>query len=148
MRDGKTITYTRTARRDSVFVHQVLIDIFDKWNIRNETIVIKSDNAPTQYKNKYAFASMQTLADTYNVKIVRLFGAAGHGKGLIDAMSSFGVKSVIRRDIVTKDDWFNNSQEIVDHLQFRGDLRMYYKVLQPEILDKARQNPKERKIVS
>ena len=61
-----------------------------------------------------------------------------------DAMSSFGVKSVLRRDIVTKNDWFNNSQGIVDHLEFRGQPRMYYKVLRPEVLDKARQNPKER----
>ena len=32
---------------DPSFVHQVLEDIFDCWNIRNETIIIKSDNALT-----------------------------------------------------------------------------------------------------
>ena len=37
---------------------------------------------------------MQNLADGFNVVTVRIFGAAGHGKGLIDAMTSFGVKSV------------------------------------------------------
>ena len=134
------------TKHDAIFVQNVLTDIFDNWNIKNEIVVVKSDNAPTQYKNKYAFASMQSLADKYNVTVVRLFGAPGHGKGLIDAMSSFGVKSVLRRDIVTKNDWFNNSQEIVDHLEFRGDPHMYYKVIQPEILDKARQNPNEMKI--
>ena len=43
---------------------------------------------------------MQTLSNDDNVKIIRIYGAAGHGKGLIDAMSSFGVKSILRRDVV------------------------------------------------
>ena len=42
-------------------------------------------------QNRYAFWSLQHLADKYNVQIVRIYGAAGHGIGLIDAMSSFGV---------------------------------------------------------
>ena len=68
------------------FVHEVLVDLFDKLSIKNETTMIKSDNALTQYKNKYAFNSIQTLSNDYNVKIIRIFGAAGHRKGLIDAM--------------------------------------------------------------
>ena len=89
---------------------------------------------------------MQSLANTYNVRIVRLFGAAGHGKGLVDAMSSFCVKAILRRDIISKNDWFSTSQEIVDHLQFRGKHDMYYKTIHPEPLDEARQNAEERKI--
>ena len=42
---------------DPEFVHEVLVDLFDKLSIKNETIMLKSDNAPTQYKNKYAFNS-------------------------------------------------------------------------------------------
>ena len=34
------------------FVRQVLKDIFDRWNIRNETTIIKSDKAPARYKKK------------------------------------------------------------------------------------------------
>ena len=41
---------------------------------------------------------MQNLADRFNVVIVRILGVAGHEKGLIDAMSSFGVKSILRGD--------------------------------------------------
>ena len=134
------------TRHDATFVHEVLVDIFEKWGIKDETVIIKSDNAPTQYKNKYAFASMQNLANKYNVTIVRIFGAAGHGKGLIDAMSSFGVKAILRRDIVTKDDWFSNTQEIIEHLQFRGKSNMYYKSILPDVLDKARQCKDEKKI--
>lgn len=36
----------------SSFVHQLLEDIFDRCEIRDETVVIKSYNAPNQYKNK------------------------------------------------------------------------------------------------
>ena len=35
---------------DLSFVRQVLKDIFDRWNIRNEITIIKSDKAPAQYK--------------------------------------------------------------------------------------------------
>ena len=76
------------------FVHEVLVDLFDKLSIKNETIMIKSDNAPTQYKNKYAFNLVQILLSKYNVKITRIYGATGHGNGLVDAMSSFGVKYI------------------------------------------------------
>ena len=82
---------------DPTFVDEVLHDIFGRWNIRGETILLKSGNAWNQCKDKYAFGVK------YNVRIIRLYGAAGHGKGLIDAMSSFGVKSILRKDIVTGD---------------------------------------------
>ena len=64
---------------DPSFVQQVL-------EIRDETIVVKSDNAPFQYKNKWAFESYSSLAKKYNVRIIQIYGAAGHGKGVIDAM--------------------------------------------------------------
>ena len=82
---------------DPSFVQQVLEDIFDRWEIRDETIVVKSDNAPTQYKNKWAFESYSSLAKKYNVRIIRIYGAAGHEKGVIDAMSSSAVKSILKK---------------------------------------------------
>ena len=51
--------------------------------------MIKSNNAPNQYKNKWAFGSMQHLADKYNVTIIKVYGIAGHGKVLIDAMLAY-----------------------------------------------------------
>ena len=131
---------------DPCFVHQVLEDIFDRWGIRNETVVIKSDNSPTQYKNKWAFQIYHTLADKYNVRIIRLHGAAGHGKGLIDAMSSFGVKSILRRDIVGLDVWFGNSKEMCDYLDLRKGPRMSYSVISQTELDKKRMATAEKKI--
>ena len=82
---------------DPAFVEAVLENIFEKGGIKkdgtkNDAVMIKSDNAPTQYKNKWAFGSMQHLADTYNMQIIWIYGAVGHGKGLIDTMSSFCIK--------------------------------------------------------
>ena len=54
---------------------------------------------------------MQNLADRFNVVIVRILGVAGHEKGLIEAISSFGVKSILRGDITTLDKWFSDSKK-------------------------------------
>ena len=83
---------------------------FKRWNIKDETIIIKSYNAPTQYKNKFPFQSMMDLSNKYNVRIIRIYGAASHGKGLIDAISSFGVKTILRRDIVSYKCWMKPSR--------------------------------------
>ena len=127
---------------DAFFVDEVLQDIFRRFEIRDMTIIIKSDNAPTQYKNKWAFHLYQDLANEFNVRIIRLYGAAGHGKGLIDAMSNFGVKSILRRNIVTHDVWFANSDEICSYLreQLRSDKIMDYQVVDPVAVDSKRMN--------
>ena len=103
----------------------------------NETILLKSDNPPNQYKDKYAFAYYQDLVNKYNVRPVWLYGAAGHGKGLIDAMPCFGVKSIFGKDIVTGDVWYKNSEEMCKHLRkikpegTKGDKTMIYQHLDP-----------------
>ena len=68
------------TNHDPVFVNEVLEDIFKFWNITDETIIIKSDNAPTQYKNKFVFQSMMNRSIKCNVRIIRIYGAAVHGK--------------------------------------------------------------------
>ena len=105
------------TKHDPVFVNEVLKEILN-------TKLIKSDNAPTQHKNQYAFFLLQQIAKNYNVTVLRIYGAARHGKGLIDAMSSFGVKGILRRDIIENDEWFSNSAEICGYLNLKGDSRM------------------------
>ena len=121
-----------------MFVTKVLEDIFLERKIKNEAVIIKSDNAPTQYKNKYAFESLQEQSGKFNVVILRIYGAARHGKGLIDSMSSFGCKSILRRDMIGKGVWFSSSEEILEYLSLRGDGRMRYMVVEPAELDKER----------
>ena len=83
-------------------------------------------NAPQQYKNKYSFGLTQKLADNYNCKIVRVFGAGGHGKGIIDAMSAFGVKGILRRDIAGLELWWKDRHDICEYLKGKEDDRMLY----------------------
>ena len=70
------------TNHDPVFVHEVLENIFQQWDIKNETVIIKTENVPTQYKNKYAFQSMLNLCNKHNMRIIRIYGAADHGKVL------------------------------------------------------------------
>ena len=72
-----------------------LENIFQRWDIKSETVIKTIKTALTQYKNKYDFQSMLNLCNKYIIRIIKIYGAAGNGKGLIDAMSSFGVKSVL-----------------------------------------------------
>ena len=61
------------TNHDPTFVNEVLEDIFKRWNIKDETITIKRDNAPTQYKKKIAFQYMMNLTNKYNVRIIRSY---------------------------------------------------------------------------
>ena len=79
-----------------------------------------------------------TLANTCNVQIIRIYGATGHGKGLVNAMSSFGVKSILRRDIAIQ--WFQSSSERCSYLQFRGGKRMFYINIDENSVDSKRMN--------
>lgn len=121
--------------QDLSFV-QVLENIFDRREIRTETVVIKDDNTPTQYKSKCEFESYAALAKRYNVCIIQIYGPASHRKGLIDAMSSFGVKSVFKTDIVGLGVWFANSQEVCQYLDLHKDLRMSYNVIDQVVINK------------
>ena len=55
----------------------------------------------------------------FSLRIILTYGATGHGKEAIDGMSSFGVKNILRKDIVTIDIFFNQNEEIVDYLSIK-----------------------------
>ena len=71
------------------------------YEIQNEDLWIQSNNAPSQCKDKIPFALLQQLAKEFNLRIIRTHDTAGHGKGIINTMSGFCAKNVLRRDIVT-----------------------------------------------
>ena len=50
-------------------------------------------------------------------------------------MSSFGAKPILRRDIVTKDIWFQNNSKICEYLESRCDSRKSYFNLDAKIID-------------
>ena len=101
--------------------------------------MIQSGNAPTHYKNRHSFALLQNLANEFNLRIIRTYGAAGHGKGTVDAMSSFGVKNGLRGDTVTQVVFFDTSKEIVEHLHIKT-LQFYYYCIDPDFLALKRNN--------
>ena len=129
---------------DPTFVDEVLNDIFGRWNIRNEKILLKSGNAGNQYEGKYAYAYYQNMADKYNVRIIRLYGAAGHGKGLIDAMSSFSVKLILRKTL--QQQAYGISEKMCLHLRkiqpdrTHADKTMIYQRINPVKVDVKRMN--------
>ncbi len=122
------------TNHDAVFVDHVLRDLIKKYEIKNEDLWIQSDNAPTQYKNKYAFYLIQQLSNEFNLRIIRTYGASGHGKGVIDGMSSFGVKNILRKDIVTHDVFFNKSEHVTDYLSIKCPHYSYTHIPSEEVV--------------
>ena len=63
--------------------------------------------------------------------ILCYYGSAGHGRGLVDGMSSWGVKNPLRKEIINKDFYVSSAQDLVN--LFKGKQasstefeRMYY----------------------
>lgn len=129
------------TKHDAVFVDHVLRDLIAEYSIHDEDLWIQSDNAPNQYKSKNSFGLLQALADEFNLRIIRTYGAAGHGKGAIDAMSSFGVKNILRKDIVTYDVFFNNADAMVDYLKSKNP-QYYYEIISAKnvVLERQRKS--------
>ena len=68
---------------------------------------------------------MRKLAMEKNITVAWFYGDPGHGKGTVDAMSSFGCKTPMRQAIASKDIWFEGAAEMVsflkDHFQKKAD---------------------------
>ena len=129
------------AKLDPVFEDEVLDDILTKKNMRNETVMIENNNASTQYKTTYAFYLLQQIAK-FNVTLVRIYEAAKRGKGLIDSMSTFGFKGILRRDVIGNEEWFLNSAEIFSYRSMRGDPLTSCTPFELEQLDQERSEKK------
>ena len=78
------------------------------------------------------------LADDFNLRIIRTYKASVHGKGVIDAMSSFGAKNILRHNIITQDVFFNESDSIVNYLATKKPDYSYTHVSALEIVTKRK----------
>ena len=107
------------TNHDGVFLDHVIGDIINKYHIENEELWIQTDNASLQYENKQSLFLLKKLSEDFNLRIIRSYRVAGHGKGAIDGMLSFGVKNILRKNIVTYDAFFNTSEDIVDYLTIK-----------------------------
>ena len=125
------------TKHDAFYFDEVLRDLVRRYGTKNEDVVIQSDNASTKYKNRHAFVLLQRLADEFNLRIIRTYGAPGHAKGTVDVMSSFGVKTVLRRDIVAQDIFFGKCENNVDYLNIKNP-QFYYAHIDTDMLAEKR----------
>ena len=74
-------------------------------------------------------------------KIIVYYGASGHGKGLVDAMSGFGVKGPLRKAVVTEDFFYNSAEEIHTFLtnRFTDDHNKHYFLVNSDITSVKRE---------
>ena len=84
---------------------------------------IKSDNCCAQFKCKYVWGYWYDFAVTNDVIVIAYFGVPGHGKGLVDGMSAFGVKQPLRRAIMTEDFFFDTGSELTRYLKERFETK-------------------------
>ena len=113
--DGKSHNYiyhlTDDLNHDWLFTSEVLNDIVvlypDCTMYR-----FKFDNCASQFKSLNVFPVFLQLAKKLNKPVIVYYGVKGHGKGLVDAMSGFGVKTPLRRAIVTSDVFFDSAEKV------------------------------------
>lgn len=88
-------------KHDQKFVKLVLQEMIQSLDSLPQLCVIESDNCNSQYKSAQHFQDIQSLADTFNFSIIRIFSVAGHGKGEVDHVGGLA-KCAIRRYVGTR----------------------------------------------
>ena len=86
--------------RDSQFTVAIVSDLIKI--VENLIFRFKSDNCAQQYKSRSFSANWKDLAQENNKTLIVHYGISGHGKDLVDSMSSFGVQAPIWKSIVTE----------------------------------------------
>ena len=64
---------------------------------------------------------MKKLAIHHKITVVWFYGEPGHGRGVVDAMSSFGCKHPLKNAILADDKWFPNTLSMVTFLKEHSD---------------------------
>ena len=107
-------------------------------------ICIKSDNCLSKCKCKYVFKSYLSLAPEISKLIIAFYSTSGHGKGLVNAMSSFSVKYPIRMTVLLKYFGYGTSEDIFNYLKTidLNDQQKKYCVITQDETDIQRKNLK------
>ena len=102
-----------------------------------EVIVrIKTDNCTVQYKCSNVFGMYSEISVDTGKTIIVYYGAAGHGRGLVDGMSSWGVKTPLRKHIILADWYWHTASKLVEMFTERGfssDTRHYAEITIDEV---------------
>ena len=101
---------------DSVFTEAVIRDLLSHYPQYKtfDILRFKSDNCTTQYCCRFVFYFYRALAAEIGMTIIIYFGINGHGRGLVDACSSFGVKGPLRRAIITRDYYYETPDDLIE----------------------------------
>ena len=143
--------FSDSKKHDFAYTSHVLNHLLDLEEEDNVSVIIrvKSDNCSCQYKCCYVFKFYHNLAKKLGKTIIVYYGVCGHGKGLVDAMSAFGVKSPLRRAVVTENFKYNSADEIRSYLSIKFSKefpeKQYYTV-DPATLDGIRKDKESLKI--
>ena len=68
----------------------------------------------------------QQLAEASDKVVNVYYGVAGHGKCIVDAMSSFGAKDLPRKEIVRNDFWYSSSLDIYNLLVHKKSMTYFH----------------------
>ena len=110
-------------------------------------IRFKSDDCSTQYKSEYVF-SFWSLAKKLSRNVIVYYGVSGHGKGLVDAMSAFGVKNLIRKAAWVEDFSYKKAADIYNYLtqHFDQDTQNNYFLIDEDEISAFQSKKKSYKI--
>ena len=139
------------TNHDAILTFEVISDILLKhpYLMKDGYLVVRSDNCEDQHKCRYTFYQMRELAIKLKIDIFWFYGAPGHGRGIIDAMSSFGCKKPLRRSIIAEDNWFADAQSMIQYLThyFKDDTsKEHYIIDEEKTASKRREEKKGLKI--
>ena len=145
------MSHTHDTNHDGVFTFNVIEDMIQMFPevIEDGILLLRTDNCQDQYKCRYVFAKMRNLAKKYDIKMIWFYGEPGHGRGLVDAMSSFGCKQPLKQDIIINDTWYDSAENMVAFLKghFEGDTSKYYQVIDEESNAKMRSEKQDAHII-
>ena len=93
----------------------------------------------------FQFQIANWRASKYNKTIILYYGVSGHGKGLVDSMSSFGVKGPLPKSIITEIFFFNHVEQVKEHLEQKhlDKPNWVYKIVSEDHLVEIRKQPRE-----
>ena len=133
--------------RNSIMTFTILEDILTNYPqiMSSGHIVIRSDNCSTQYKSRYTFVQISKLASKYKKQLTWFYEEPDHGRGLPDAMSSFGHKNPLRHSIITEEKWNNSAWLFKKH--FKNDpQKQYYQIDEIKTAEFRKKKKEEIKI--
>ena len=80
------------------------------------------------------------ISSSLQRKVIICYGVSGHGKGLVDAMSGFGVKGPIRNAVIREDFSYSSAKDIHSYLEnrFNDDKKKLHHLLSINDIEKRR----------